>query len=158
MTAISASLPFGGPAPSAFRSTDAVTNPDSGCIAALDDVVMPALWKATRELHSSGFRPGLVSRTGGIATLEVRRDSPEADAWLCFQLPQNAAQGLAGECAFWMYGIHHPGGMTAGKPGRLENLTDGAAVDEIVAAFIQACHAAPHGAPGARAWFKGASA
>ena len=123
-------------------------------VTALDDVVMPALWQATRKLLASGFRPGLVSRTGGLASLEVHRDSPEANAWLYFQI--HAAEAQAG--AVWMYEIHHPGGMTAGKPAKLERLTDGDAVAEIVEAFIEACHAAPHGAPGARAWFKGAAA
>jgi len=115
----------------------------SHLVRGLDKVVMPALRQATHKLHGCDFKPLQIDRKAGLASVVVQRDDPMAHAWLYFQIHRSLGPCADGECVFWMYAIHHPAGTTAGRPGRLANLEESREVEEIVAAFVQACAEAP---------------
>jgi hypothetical protein len=105
----------------------------------LKTVVLLLLCEAAAGLAGKRFRIVKLACEGGLASLVVRTPRPAGiQGWIYFQIHRTFGPLLASERVFWMYAVQNPNG-TAGKPGRLKDLTDSRVVAGIIDDFVALC-------------------
>lgn len=106
-------------------------------IAGMDTNVMGALFAGASLLRGNGFAIVKLERRAGLASLVVR--SRSVSAWLYFQIHRTFAPLLSSERVFWLYAVGEERHSTDGKPGRMQDLNNVAAIREIVDRFAARC-------------------
>jgi hypothetical protein len=107
-------------------------------------IVLPLLCEAAGILAKKQFRIVKLKCERGLASLVVKAPRPaNLQGWLYFQIHRTFGPLLSSERVFWMYAVQNPNG-TAGKPGRLKDLTEGLVVGTVINDFVALCvkHAA----------------
>lgn len=108
----------------------------------LDRTVMPLLADAASRLVQKGFLITKLEHRDGLASLVVRNRRPNnMRGWIYFQIHRSFGPLLCSERVFWMYSVQHATPLS-GKPGRLKDFSDAAAVSGIVENFVGLCGAA----------------
>lgn len=108
--------------------------------AELDLVVMPLLSSAAAQLAQYGFLITKLEQRGGLASFVVRNRHPNnLRGWIYFQIHRSFGPLLSPERVFWMYSVMDANVPVSGRPGRLQDLSDVAALRDIIDGFVKLC-------------------
>jgi|GEM_PF-2826864 len=106
-------------------------------ISALATAVVPVLERTAAVLKQNGFGEACVELTGGMASLLARHGWQPVEAVLRFQIHETFAVLTSRDPVFWMSAVYCGSKLLAGKPGRLADLDDAAAIEQIAESFVE---------------------